>query len=119
MTNYIDEIQKRVDQLKEIAENGNAEQLEIEQKRLDELTNKRAKYIQQQQQLATLEIFTSQAVTAASAIEGLAKSFAQGGPLGIALGISYSLALAGAILGIGSISPDVIIDTDGYITKNG
>jgi len=116
LTNYIDEIQKRVDQLKEIAENGNAEQLEIEQKRLDELTNKRAKYIQQQQQLATLEIFTSQAVTAASAIEGLAKSFAQGGPLGIALGISYSLALAGAILGIGSAIDSAFSNIQGFKT---
>lgn len=116
LTNYINEIQKRVDQLKIIAENGNAEQLEIEQKRLDELTNRRAKYIQQQQQLAALEIATSQTVTAASAIEGLTKSFAKGGPLGIALGVSYSLALAGAILSIGAAIDSAFNNIQGFKT---
>lgn len=63
----IDAQQKRVDKAAEIAENGNAELLELEQKRLDDLEKKRQKAVNAQKALALIEIAFNTAVAVAKA----------------------------------------------------
>lgn len=96
----ISQTQSRVDKLKEIADQGNSEQLQIEEDRLAELTKRREEFAQKQKQIAAVEVATSQAVAAAKSIEGLTSAFAAGGPAGIATGIAYSVALAASIASI-------------------
>ena len=96
----INQTQSRVDKLKEIADQGNSEQLQIEEDRLAELTKRREEFAQKQKQIAAVEVATSQAVAAAKSIQGLTSAFAAGGPAGIATGIAYSVALAASIASI-------------------
>lgn len=96
----ISQTQSRVDKLKEIADQGNSEQLQIEEDRLAELTKRREEFAQKQKQIAAVEVATSQAVAAAKSIQGLTSAFAAGGPAGIATGIAYSVALAASIASI-------------------
>ena len=96
----INQTQSRIDKLKEIADQGNSEQLQIEEDRLAELTKRREAFAQKQKQIAAVEVATSQAVAAAKSIQGLTSAFAAGGPAGIATGIAYSVALAASIASI-------------------
>ncbi|MBK9963127.1 MAG: hypothetical protein IPP06_17895 [Saprospiraceae bacterium] len=96
----ISQTESRIDKLKEIADQGNSEQLQIEEDRLAELTKRREAFAQKQKQIAAVEVATSQAVAAAKSIQGLTSAFAAGGPAGIATGIAYSVALAASIASI-------------------
>ena len=64
--------QKRVDAAAEIAEKGNAELLQIEEERLKELNEKKAKFVRAQQALAAIELVANSAVA-------IAKAAAEGG----------------------------------------
>jgi hypothetical protein len=66
--------EKRYERAKEIADQGNAELLQIEQQRLDKLNQQKAKYVRQQQALAVVEVAINSAIA-------VAKAAAEGGPL--------------------------------------
>jgi tape measure domain-containing protein len=79
--------QRRVDAARDIAENGNAELLQLEQKRLDDLTKQRQKYVEQQQALTLIEI-------AANSALAVAKAAAAGN------GIATALTVAAAVVAL-------------------
>jgi hypothetical protein len=83
----IDQQQKRVDAARDIAENGNAELLELEQKRLDDLTRQRQKYVEAQQALTLIEI-------AANSALAIAKAAAAGN------GVATALTVAAAVVAL-------------------
>ncbi|MFM9060653.1 MAG: hypothetical protein ACKOQP_03205, partial [Bacteroidota bacterium] len=73
----IEQQQKRIDRAKEIAENGNAEILQLEEERLDKLNRQRARYVRFQQALAAAELiaYSSVAIAKAAAEGGAAAPF--------------------------------------------
>ena len=81
--------QKRVDAAREIAEQGNVDLLEAEQRRLDELNRKRANFVKQQQALTLIEI-------AANSALAVAKAAAAGN------GIATALTVAAAVIALAS-----------------
>lgn len=83
----IEQQQKRVDAARDIAENGNAELLELEQKRLDDLTKQRQKYVEAQQALTLIEI-------AANSALAIAKAAAAGN------GVATALTVAAAVVAL-------------------
>ena len=85
----IEQQQRRVDAAREIAENGNAELLQLEQKRLDDLTKQRQKYVEAQQALTLIEI-------AANSALAVAKAAAAGN------GIATALTVAAAVIALAS-----------------
>lgn len=84
--------QKRVDEAKGIADRGNAELLELEQKRLDDLNKQREKYVRQQQGLAAIELVANTAIA-------VSKAAAQGG---VAAGVTIAAALIALVAGLAS-----------------
>lgn len=84
--------QKRVDEVKGIADRGNAELLELEQKRLDDLNKQREKYVRQQQGLAAIELVANTAIA-------VSKAAAQGG---VAAGVTIAAALIALVAGLAS-----------------
>ena len=84
--------QKRVDDAKNIADRGNAEQLEMEQKRLDDLNKKRENYVRQQQALAVLELVANTAVAVSKAAS----------QTGVAAGVGIAAALLALVAGLAS-----------------
>lgn len=90
--NYIAQQEKRIAATKEIADRGNAQVLELEQKRLDELNKKREKYVRQQQGLAVIELVANTAIA-------VSKAAAQGG---VAAGVTIAAALIALIAGLAS-----------------
>jgi hypothetical protein len=80
--------EKRVSDAKAIADQGNAEALELEQKRLDDINKKRQSFVQQQKALSLIEIGINTAVA-------VTKAASQGGvaaPIVIATTIAAILA---------------------------
>lgn len=82
--------EKRVEDAKKIAENGNAELLELEKKRLDDLNKEREKFVRAQQALAAVELIAETAVM-------VAKAGAEGGA---AAGVTIAAALLALIAGL-------------------
>ena len=89
--------EERVEAAEKIAEKGNVKQLQIEEARLAELTEKRQRYVQAQQAISQLEILQAQSVAAANSIAAIAGGFKQGGFAGIATGIATGIALVAQI----------------------
>ncbi len=79
--------EERVEKAAEIADKGNAEILELEQNKLDQLRKQRERYVKQQQALAVLEI-------AANAAIAIAKTAAETGVLSPAFIASTLAAMA-------------------------
>lgn len=88
----IENQERRVQASKEIADRGNAELLELEQKRLDDLNKQREKYVRQQQGLAAIELVANTAIA-------VSKAAAQGG---VAAGVTIAAALIALIAGLAS-----------------
>jgi hypothetical protein len=84
--------QKRVDEAKNIADKGNSQVLELEQKRLDALNKKRANFVKQQQALAAVELVANTAIA-------VSKAAAEGGA---AAGITIAAALLALVAGLAS-----------------
>jgi hypothetical protein len=59
--------ERRVDEINKIASKGNAEELQLEQARLDELNKKKEKFVRQQQALAVVELIANSAIAVAKA----------------------------------------------------
>lgn len=99
--------QKRVDEVARIAENGNAELLELEKERLDKLTKEKEKFVRAQQVLATIELIANTAVT-------VSKAAAEGGA-GAAFTIAAALiALIGGLASARSIAGQAAFYEGGY-----
>lgn len=88
----IENQERRVEAAKGIADRGNAELLELEQKRLDDLNKQREKYVRQQQGLAAIELVANTAIA-------VSKAAAQGG---VAAGVTIAAALIALIAGLAS-----------------
>lgn len=84
---------KRVENAREIAENGNAEYLEMEQKRLDELEQKRANNARKQIAINNA-LVASQAIVAA--ISAIAQATQSGSPLAAIAAVGAVIAAIGA-----------------------
>lgn len=80
----------RVSQAKDIAQDGNAELLEEEKKRLEALQKEREKYVRAQQALAVVELIANTAIT-------VSKAAAEGG---VAAGVTIAAALIALIGGL-------------------
>lgn len=96
----IKEQERRVSEAERIADEGNAEQLELERKRLDGLQKQREQYVQRQLELNAILSASSFASATASAIEGVVKAAAEGG---ILAAITIPLYIASVGLGIASL----------------
>lgn len=99
--------EKRVSDVKEIADKGNAELYELEQKRLDDLNTQRQKFVKQQQALATIELVANTAIA-------VSKAAAQGGvaaPFTIAAAL---IALTAGLVQARSIASSAAFYEGGY-----
>jgi len=96
----IKEQERRISEAERIADEGNAEQLELERKRLDGLQKQREQYVQRQLELNAILAASSFASATASAIEGVVKAAAEGG---ILAAITIPLYIASVGLGLASI----------------
>lgn len=88
----ISQQERRVEAAKNIADRGNAELLEMEQKRLDDLTKKKEKFVRDQQALAAVELVANTAIA-------VSKAAAQGG---VAAGVTIAAALIALVAGLAS-----------------
>jgi hypothetical protein len=84
--------EKRLEKIRAIAENGNAQLLQLEQDRLDALTKQREKYVRAQQTLASIELIANTAVT-------ISKAASQGGA---AAAVTIAAALIALVAGLAS-----------------
>ena len=96
----IKEQERRISEAERIADEGNAEQLELERKRLDGLQKQREQYVQRQLELNAILSASSFASATASAIDGVVKAAAEGG---ILAAITIPLYIASVGLGIASL----------------
>ena len=96
----IKEQERRISEAERIADEGNAEQLELERKRLDGLQKQREQYVQRQLELNAILSASSFASATASAIEGIVKVAAKGGVLAA---VTIPLYVASVGLGIASL----------------
>lgn len=98
----IESQENKVNRFRDLAEFGTAEQLDIEQKRLEQLQRKREEDVQKQRQLAAVQLAINNAVTASETIKAVAKAFGEGNLL---TGILTSAALVATIFStISSVS---------------
>lgn len=99
--------QKRVDEVAKIAENGNAQLLQLEKDRLDKLNKEKEKFVRQQQALAVIELISNTAVT-------VTKAAAEGGA-GAAVTIAAALiALIAGLASARSIAGQAAFYEGGY-----
>lgn len=94
----VEKQQKAVDDVKDIAEKGNAALLDEEKKRLDKLNDEKEKYVKRQQALAIIELIANSAiaVSKAAAQGGVAAAFTITATLiALAAGLAEAKALAG------------------------
>jgi len=96
----IKEQERRISEAERIADEGNAEQLELERKRLDGLQKQREQYVQRQLELNAILSASSFASATASAIEGVVKAAEEGG---VFAAITIPLYIASVGLGIASL----------------
>lgn len=84
--------QRRVDEAKGIADQGNAELLELEKERLENLNKEKEKFVRAQQALAAIELISNTAIA-------VSKAAAEGGA---AAGITIAAALLALVAGLAS-----------------
>lgn len=100
--------ERRVENARDIADKGNAEYLEMEQKRLDELQAKREANAQKQLAINNALVLSQALLAAVSAIASAAQAPAGSGPfLAIAAGIAVLGAIAAAFSFVDSLQPPV------------
>jgi len=96
----ISQAENNVSRLKDLAEKGSAEQLQIEEDRLNQLYQKRLKFANQQRAIAQIEIAAAKSVTIAEAIKGAISAFAKNPVLAvfeIASALASTIALIAGI----------------------
>jgi hypothetical protein len=87
--------QERVSELLEIIDQGNTEQVQLEEERLKKLNEEKQRYLNIQRRLAAIEIATNNAIAASEAIKAITKAFGKGG--NVFEGIATTIALAASI----------------------
>lgn len=92
----VSETEKRLNQLLSVQEGGNAEQIALEQKRLNALTEQRLKFQERQKAIDAAQILAANAVSAAESIKAITSAFGKSGGNPI-VGIAASIALAATI----------------------
>lgn len=109
--------QKRVDEVARIAENGNAQLLELEKERLDKLTAEKEKFVRAQQALAVVELVanTAIAISKAAAEGGAGAAFTIAAAL---IALVAGLASARSIAGQAAFYDGGLYDGQGF-TGNG
>lgn len=93
----IEEQQRRIDATKEIADKGNAEQLQLEDERLNKLLQKREAAVKRQEALNKIEATSQSALNIVSLIGGIAK---EAGTTSIYSAIIGGIALVATIGGL-------------------
>lgn len=86
----------RVARAIQVAEDGNAELVEAEEKRLEQINQAREEAARREREIAAVQIAIAQAVALAQGISAVIKGFQQGGLVG---GIIQSVALLGTVAG--------------------
>ena len=100
--------ERRVEAVRQIAERGNAEQLQLEEERLNELNEKRARFVRIQQGLATAELIANTAVA-------VSKAAVEGGGVGSAFTIAALLAsLTAGLISARTIASTAAFSEGGY-----
>ena len=99
--------EKRVEQAGEIADRGNAEQLQREEERLNELNRKKAAFVRRQQELAAIEIVANSAIA-------IAKAAAAGGPAAPFTIAATLLALTAGLVQARQIASTAAFAEGGY-----
>lgn len=92
----VSETEKRLNQLLSVQEGGNAEQIALEQKRLNALTEQRLKFQERQKAIDAAQILAANAVSAAESIKAITGAFGKSGGNPV-VGIAASIALAATI----------------------
>ena len=123
----IKEQQKRVDESLKTAEKGNAEQVQLEEDRLNKLNQAREEAAQRQRVISAIEIATNSAVAVSQGIVGVTAAFKEGNLVkGIATSIALAatvassvIAIKGALSGVGSFAKgtEFLTAKDGKKTK--
>lgn len=110
----IEQQQKRVDAARKIAENGNAEILQLEEERLDKLNRQKARYVRFQQALAAAELVAYSTVA-------IAKAAAEGGPAAPFTIAATLIALASGLIAAKLQAQNAIagFETGGYTGDGG
>ena len=103
------EIQKeRVKKATEIAGEGNAEMLQIEEERLEKLNAAKEKAVKKEKALASIQLAINAALAISQTILTITKGGSQGGIFGvIAAGIALAATIAAAVIGIKSNLSDL------------
>lgn len=96
--NEINAQEQKIGRFRELAEFGTAEQLQLEEERLNELQIKREREIERNRKIAAAQIAINQAVTISGAISGVVEAF-RTDPTGITT-ILKTVALAATIAGL-------------------
>lgn len=91
--------QERVSDLLEIIDQGNTEQVQLEEQRLKKLNEEKQRYLNIQKRLAAIEIGINNAIAASASITAIANAFKEGNVLkGIATTIGLAASIASTII---------------------
>lgn len=114
---------ERVSEFQKIAENGNAEQLQLEEERLKELLEKRERYAQRERAISALLVAAANAEAIASGISAVAKGFSgPGAPFtGIANAIALAATIGSTIVALRNATSSIPAFAEGteYVHRNG
>ena len=114
---------ERVSEFQRIAENGNAEQLQLEEERLKELLEKRERYAQRERAISALLVAAANAEAIASGISAVAKGFTgPGAPFtGIANAIALAATIGSTIVALRNATSSIPAFAEGteYVNRNG
>ncbi len=99
--------QKRVDEVTDIASQGNAELLQLEEQRLRKLQEQQAAAAKKQRALQAIQIAGNSALAVSEGIVAVISGFKKGPIAGIASALALAATLASAIAGIRSALSDV------------
>ena len=97
----IDAQKRRIDEVNKLAALGNAEQLQAEEDKLNELNARKEKYVERQRALAAIEIAATNAVTIANLAASIAKdSFTKDPIIAILNAVALAATIGATIAGI-------------------
>lgn len=114
---------ERVSEFQKIAENGNAEQLQLEEERLKELLEKRERYAQRERAISALLVAAANAEAIANGITAVTKGFVgEGAPwTGIANAIALAATIGSTIVALRNATSSIPAFAEGteYVHRNG
>jgi len=114
--------QDRVNAFRALAEKGSAEQLQLEEERLQRLTELREEQARKERIIAAAQIAAANAVTIAKGIQSVISGFSSGNPiLGIANAIALAATVGSTILALKNATSSIPAFAEGteYVKLNG